>query len=62
VTAIMPRFVSATQVARRQRQLHLRIAINRLAGTLNSAATFSIAATSLGASTAPSHTALLAIL
>jgi hypothetical protein len=32
------------------------------AGTLNSAAAFSIAATSSGASTSPSQTALLAIL
>jgi hypothetical protein len=39
---------------------HRRIAINLLAATLNSTAAFSIAVASSGASTAPSHTALLA--
>jgi hypothetical protein len=41
---------------------HRRIAISLLAGTLNSAAAFSIAAASSAASTSPSQTALLAIL
>jgi hypothetical protein len=41
---------------------HRRIAISLLAGTLNSAAAFSIAVVSSGASTAPSQTALLASL
>jgi len=38
-----------------------RIAISLLAGTLNSAAAFSIAVASSGASTSPSQTPLLAI-
>jgi hypothetical protein len=41
---------------------HCRIAIKPVDGTLNSAAAFSIAAASSGASTSPSQTALLAIL
>jgi hypothetical protein len=41
---------------------HRRIVISLVAGTLNSAAAFSIAAASSGASTVPSHTDLLAIL
>jgi hypothetical protein len=41
---------------------HRRIAISLLVGTLNSAAAFSIAAASSGASTSPSQMALLAIL
>jgi hypothetical protein len=41
---------------------HRRIAISPLAGTLSSAAAFSIAVASLGASTVPTHSALLAIL
>jgi hypothetical protein len=41
---------------------HRLTAINRLTGTLNSAAPFSIAAASLGASTLPSQTAFAAIL
>jgi hypothetical protein len=41
---------------------HRRIAISLVAGTPNSAAAFCIAAAWSGASTAPSHTALLAIL
>jgi hypothetical protein len=38
---------------------HRRIAISLVAGTLNSAAPFSMAVVSSGASTAPSQTALL---
>jgi hypothetical protein len=41
---------------------HRRIAISLLAGTLYSAAAFSIAVASSGASTVPTHRALLAIL
>jgi hypothetical protein len=41
---------------------HLRVAISLLAGTLNSAAPFSIAVASSVASTMPSRSALAAIL
>jgi hypothetical protein len=41
---------------------HRRIAISLAAGTLNSAAAFSITVASSGASTSPSQTALAAIL
>jgi hypothetical protein len=40
---------------------HRGIAVGLLAGTLNSAEVFSIAVASSGASTVPSHTALLGI-
>jgi hypothetical protein len=44
------------------RPTHRRIAISLLAGTLNSAAPFSMAVASSGASTFPSQTAFAAIL